>query len=82
MLYADDDLRGARAALEKAAEQSVARGEVAAAADAYLKAGIVARDLGDRAGEASLTRRAHLLARSPHLTAAERAAILDRIVDG
>lgn len=70
----------ARRMLEAAADRSLARGDVATAADMSLKAGLVARDLGDGPGAGALTRRARLLASSPHLGAGERADILGRIV--
>ena len=78
--YYSGDLAGARQLLETAGDRSLARGDVATAADAYLKAGIVARDAGDRAGESAYTRRAHLLASSPLLSPAQRSDILARIV--
>jgi hypothetical protein len=81
MLYAAKDLRGTQRVLAEAAKQAAARGEIAAAANTYLDAGLVASELRDEAGAAELARRASLLARSPQLSAAERTAILGRIVE-
>jgi hypothetical protein len=78
--YYGGDRPSARVLLETAADQALARGDLATAADAYLKAGLVARDLGDRPGEAAHARRAKLLAASPLLSEAQRAGITARIV--
>jgi hypothetical protein len=80
LFYADGDLAEARRTMEAAGEEALARGDVSAAADAFLKAGLVARDLRDGPGAAALTRRALLLANSPLLTGAERDAIAARVV--
>jgi hypothetical protein len=78
--YFDGDRASARRLLETAADQALARGDLATAADAYLKAGLVARDLGDGAGEVAHARRAKLLAASPLLSEAQRADINARIL--
>ena len=79
LLYADGDLAGAQRTLESAADEALARGDVAMAAEAFLNAGSVARDLRDPATAAELTRRARLLANSPHLSDEQRGAIIKRI---
>jgi hypothetical protein len=71
---------GARRTLASAGELALARGDVGVAADAFLKAGLVARDQGDALGSVALTRRAQMLANSKHLSDAERTEILGRIL--
>jgi hypothetical protein len=78
--YANGERRAARAAMEAAADRALARGDVMQAADAYVKASIIAFELRDGAGGAALARRARRLADSPLLSADQRAAITARIV--
>jgi len=73
------DMRGARAALEKAAEQALARGAVLDAANAYIDAAHAAIAQKDAAGARSLIEAAQLLSGSPMLTVSQRSRLLARI---
>ncbi|HWZ60421.1 MAG TPA: hypothetical protein VNW46_15685 [Gemmatimonadaceae bacterium] len=73
------DLPGARTFMEQAANRSLALGNIFAAADDELDAGLVAQEEGNAAEVERLGEKVLMLARSPALSAAERASILSRI---
>ena len=77
--YAAGDRSGARADLAAAAGQALARGELRAAALAYLDAARIAQEQKNPRQVWELGHRAEMLADSPLLGAADRAAILQRI---
>jgi hypothetical protein len=73
------DLPGARAFMEQAADRTLAQGNVFAAAKDALDAGLAAQEEGNAAEVERLGAKVLALARSPALSAAERASILSRI---
>jgi hypothetical protein len=77
--YAAGDRSGARADLAAAAGQALARGDLRAAALAYLDAAWIAQEQKNPRQVWELGHRAEMLADSPLLGAADRAAILQRI---
>lgn len=80
LFHYNGSLSRAQANLEGAAQQALANGRVADAADAYVSAAIVAKARGEQQQAMELGRKAELLAHSPHLTQAEGNGILERIV--
>jgi hypothetical protein len=74
-----EDRKSAQRTLTRAGELALGNGELLLAANALLDAAMVAAERRD-AGGLRLVDRAQILARSPHLTASERQAILSRIV--
>ena len=77
--YAVNDRSSARTDMAKAASQALARGDLRAAADAYLDAAWIAQEQGKPRQVWELGHRAEMLADSPYLNASDRAAILQRI---
>jgi hypothetical protein len=77
--HAAGDRGRARRAMEHAAELAAGRGDVVGAANAYVDAGLVALEdhRDDVAG--ALAMKAELLANSPLIDAAQRAAIMARV---
>ena len=73
------DLKGARASLEKAAAQALARGQVVDAANALIDAAHAAVALKDADGARSLVDRAALLTQSPLLSVEQRSSLKARI---
>jgi hypothetical protein len=76
------DLNASQRAFERAAMSAQQLGAVAQAAGAYLDAAHVAVRRGDGKAAGSLIQRGDLLSLSPHLDAAERRAIRNRIPAG
>jgi hypothetical protein len=81
LLYARGDLSSAGAVTQQAAARALARGDVVAAANAELDAGIIAQEQGKSAEAQRLGGMAQVLATSPLLSEAQRASILTRIID-
>ena len=79
LAYAAGDLSGARTDLASAAGQALARGELRSAALAYLDAAWIAQEQKNPRQVWELGHRAQMLADSPLLGRADRAAILGRI---
>jgi hypothetical protein len=79
LAYATGDRSRARADMTVAAEHALARGELKAAALAYLDAAWIAQEQRNPRQVYTLGHRAELLADSPLLQAHDRAAILQRI---
>ena len=79
LAYATGDRSRARSDLAAAAGQALARGDLRAAALAYLDAAWIAQEQSNPRQVWELAHRAELLADSPLLGAADRAAILRRI---
>lgn len=79
LAYASKDRSAARADMAKAAAQALARGDLRAAAEAYLDAAWIAQEQGKTRQVWELGHRAEILADSPYLNASERSAILQRI---
>lgn len=79
LAYATGDRSAARADLAAAAAQALARGELRSAALAYLDAAWIAQEQKNPRQVWELGHRAEMLADSPLLEAADRAAILRRI---
>lgn len=79
-LYNAGDLVAARATMELAASQALVHGDVAHAADADMKAALIAREQHDLAGESRLGRRVAALSVSPRLTRSESEALQARLV--
>jgi hypothetical protein len=77
--YATRDRSGARADMAKAAEHALARGDLRSAAMAYLDAAWIAQEQNKPRQVWEHGHRAELLAASPLLPAADRAAIVQRI---
>lgn len=73
------DIEGARAVLEKAAAQALARGSVVEAATAYIDAAHTAVALKDAGGARELVGKATLLAESPLLSVQDRSFIQARL---
>ena len=73
------DTEGARAVLEKAADQALARGSVVEAVTAFIDAAHAAVALRDVAGARDLLAKATLLAESPLLSAQDRSFIQARL---
>ena len=69
-------LNSARKTFEEAAQSALARGALVEAAQAYVDAAHVAARQGKARLAVELTSRARLLADSPHLSSADRNAIL------
>ncbi len=80
LFHFNGSLARAQANFEGAAQQALANGRLADAADAYVTAAIVAKARGQAQQAMELGRKAELLAHSPHLTAPECNCILERIV--
>ena len=76
--YSGDAERG-RMMMERAARSALKRGDVARAAHAFIDAAFIALREGDRRLADDLTQEADLLALSPLLPTAEKAAIVRRI---
>jgi hypothetical protein len=79
LAYATGDRSAARADLAAAAAQALARGELRSAALAYLDAAWIAQEQKNPRQVWELGHRAEMLADSPLLGTADRAAILGRI---
>ena len=79
LAYATKDRSAARGDLAKAAGQALARGDLRAAALAYLDAAWIAQEQKNPRQVWELGHRAEMLADSPLLLASDRAAILQRI---
>ena len=79
LAYASDDRSGARADMADAAGQALARGDLRAAALAYVDAAWIAQEQKNPRQVWELGHRAELLADSPFLGPSDRAAILQRI---
>ncbi|HEX3274934.1 MAG TPA: hypothetical protein VHR43_08780 [Gemmatimonadales bacterium] len=79
LAYATGDRSRARSDMATAAEHALARGELKAAALAYLDAAWIAQEQANRRQVWELGHRAELLADSPLLASPDRAAILRRI---
>jgi hypothetical protein len=77
--YATGNRSGARTAMAAAAGHALARGDLRAAALAYLDAAWIAQEQKNPRQVWELGHRAEMLADSPLLGAADRAAILQRI---
>ncbi|MEO7987866.1 MAG: hypothetical protein ABI766_15175 [Gemmatimonadales bacterium] len=79
LAYASNDRSGARADKAHAASQALARGDLRAAALAYLDAAWIAQEQKNPRQVWELGHRAEMLADSPLLGQSDRAAILQRI---
>jgi hypothetical protein len=79
LAYATGDRSRARSDMAAAAQHALARGELKAAALAYLDAAWIAQEQANRRQVWELGHRAELLADSPLLSRGDRAAILQRI---
>ena len=79
LAYATGDRSGARNDMAAAADQALARGDLRAAALAYLDAAWIAQEQKNPRQVWELGHRAEMLAASPLLGPADRAAILQRI---
>ena len=79
LAYATNDRSAARADMAEAAGQALARGDLRAAALAYLDAAWIAQEQKNPRQVWELGHRAEMLADSPLLGASDRAAILQRI---
>jgi hypothetical protein len=79
LAYASKDRSAARADMAQAATQALARGDLRAAADAYLDAAWIAQEQGKTRQVWELGHRAEMLASSPYLSVSDRTAILRRI---
>ena len=79
LVYATGDRSRARADLAAAASQALSRGDLRAAADAYLDAAWIAQEQKKPRQVWEMGHRAEMLADAPLLGAADRAAILRRI---
>jgi hypothetical protein len=79
LAYASHDWSGARNDMANAAGQALARGDLRAAAFAYLDAAWIAQEQKNPRQVWELGHRAEMLADSPLLGASDRAAILQRI---
>lgn len=79
LAYASNDRSAARADMAGAAAQALARGDLRAAALAYLDAAWIAQEQKNPRQVWELGHRAEMLAASPLLTPSDRAAILRRI---
>lgn len=79
LAYASNDRSGARTAMADAAGQALARGDLRAAALAYLDAAWIAQEQKNPRQVWELGHRAEMLADSPLLGPSDRAAILQRI---
>jgi hypothetical protein len=79
LAYATRDRSAARTDLARAAEHALARGDLKAAALAYLDGAWIAQEQSNRREVWELGHRAEMLAASPLLGASDRAAILRRI---
>jgi hypothetical protein len=77
--YGAGDLSGARNDMVRAANQALARGDLRAAALAYVDAAWVAQEQKKPRQVWDLGRRAEMLAASPLLPSTDRSAILNRI---
>jgi hypothetical protein len=79
LVYATGDRSSARADMAAAASQALARGELRAAADAYLDAAWIAQEQKNVKQVWENGHRAEMLADSPLLGVADRIAIMKRI---
>jgi hypothetical protein len=79
LAYADRDLTAARRDMARAAEHALARGDLRAAALAYLDAAWIAQEQSNARQVWDLGHRAEMLAASPLLGATDRDVILRRI---
>ena len=79
LAYATSDPSGARADMAKAAGQALARGDLKAAAFAYLDAAWIAQEQKNPRQVWEWGHRAEILADAPLLPASDRDAILQRI---
>jgi hypothetical protein len=79
LAYAAGDRSGARTDLAHAAERALARGDLRAAALAYLDAAWIAQEQEKPGQVYELGHRAEILAASPLLSESDRGAILQRI---
>jgi hypothetical protein len=79
LAYHAGDRSAARGDMAKAAAHALARGDLRAAALAYLDGAWIAQEQENRRQVWELGHRAEMLADSPLLAAADRAAILQRI---
>jgi len=69
----------ARAAMERSASHAAGRGDVVAAANAYVDAGLLALENGREDQVAALARKAETIAYSPLLSELQRATIMNRV---
>jgi hypothetical protein len=76
--YAGNRAR-ARGLMQKAGDRALRAGELVRAAHAYIDAAFLALDAHDVTRAYALTKKADLLASSPHLDSADRAGIVRRI---
>lgn len=76
--FASNDLSSAQGDMSSAAEQALARGDVAQAAHAYANAAWVAKERDNEGQVYTLGRKAEVLASSPLLSPAQRVGILQR----
>jgi hypothetical protein len=79
LAYATRDRTAARNDMADAAEQALARGDLRAAAHAYLDGAWIAQEQKNRRQVWELGHRAEMLAASPLLSASDRATIVRRI---
>jgi hypothetical protein len=79
LAYASGDRSGARQDMARAAEHALGRGDVKAAALAYLDAAWIAQEQQKPRQVWELGHRAEILAESPLLSESDRSAILQRI---
>ena len=77
--WALGDAAGARASMQKAAEQALARGSVMEAASAYIDAAHAAVEDGQQTLARQYVEKASLLAESPLLTAGQRETLKARV---
>lgn len=78
LLYAVDDVAGARQAMEEGADAALARGDIVRAAEAWLDAASLAGAEGNAHAALDLLHRATALASSPLLADGQRARIMTR----
>ena len=79
LVYAAGDRTAARAAMARAADHALARGDLRNAALAYLDAAWIAQEQRNHRQVYELGHRAEMLAESPLLASSDREAILQRI---
>ena len=79
LLYALRDLASARMVMEHAGDYAWQRGEFGRAAIAYVDAGYIALEMGNRGRAEQLGRKAQAIAQSPFMSADERALIKRRV---
>ena len=77
--YYSGDTRASGRLMEKAGEQSVAQGDIASAANAFIDAALIANERTEIDRALALGRRAETLVRSPQLDETQRARLMGRI---